>query len=162
MRVISGRGAAGKEFSIRTDRDSVVQVRGVENPDTEIGASIARMSGVTFGALHIVSRMLLPAEVPGRMLCAALAPRLVAPEELEGDSCLAVELGEEWPGHKLFIRIGDYALRRVTSQHEVTEQLRAAARARNIDLSALHPWTQVLTYEPQVYADDSAQVELDW
>jgi hypothetical protein len=157
-RVTSGAGLIGKECRFRTDRHNIVSAHGVNPAPTSIADTIVRMSGITFGAAHMIPRMLLPNDIPGRMLCASENARLAHREEVAGIQCMVLEVNDT---DRVTIGEDDFLIRRILFRRRVSEDVVAAARSRNIDATVVPPWTTTLTYEAKALSSEPAGYRLD-
>lgn len=164
FQLISRDGRIASEFSMRTEHGKLVEVRGLNEPGDSVGGTIARMTGITFGAADAVPPMLLPIDVPGCMLCeSGGAVQMLSSESIDGVEYFVVAKVERvGPQAVLFIRASDFLLRRVVYRGDTTPRLLEAARLRNISVTKLGPWTQTTTYEPQIHAGEAEGIDLDW
>ena len=79
-----------------------------------LAIAIACCTGVSWGAAHVVPRLLMPDEVTGRMLFDGEQRALVEEEELDGEQHLVVELGDHATSNRVWIHPRSARVRRVT------------------------------------------------
>lgn len=158
--IAAGDGIKSARFTLEVLSGRVVTVHGINAPYPKtVGDATAAMAGITFGAIHIVPRMLLPDEVRGRMICAEPA-RFSEDVIFQRETERAVELDASRT--LLRISLTDTTLREVRSFRDVSEQLRAAALSRGGDADTLMSWISSITYEPQIASLEPADLDLEF
>jgi len=139
--------------SIRVERGRLVDVSGFESSRESIGLAVASMTGITFGAAHNVLRLLLPNEIPGRALSEAPSAGLVRTFIVEGDTCFAMRL-KEWSAEEIIVD-EEFVLRRVDGVG------RSISRRPTTGVGESR-LSQVLVYEPELFAKEPRDLTLDW
>jgi hypothetical protein len=140
--------SARKRFCIRVERGRVVDIQGIECSRQSVSLAVASMMGITFGAAHYVLRMLLPDEIEGRTLAEAPSAKLLRESAIDGKAFFAIRLGGQFD-HEILVD-ENFALWRVGSIARPSMGLERPQVSR------------VLTYEPELFAEEPPNMNMDW